>query len=164
MKVSILEKKTDLEQKAEIKKILKKELPLKKDGWNFNWRELSKVEGSFIYKITLLESPNKIEGILMLTMFNEEMLFMNNIELAPHNIGKNKKYDSVAGCLLAYGCRESFEKGKGNYHGFLSFDSKTELIELYQNKYGASLAIGHKMFFAPESGKKLMKQYLGIKK
>lgn len=164
MKINILEKKTNLEKKAEIKKIEKKELPLKKDGWNFNWKELYKVEGSIIYKITLDEIPNQIEGILMLTMFNEEILFMNNIELAPHNIGKNKKYDNVAGCLLAYGCRESFEKGKGNYNGFLSFDCKTELIELYQNKYGAAIAMGHKMFFDPESGKQLMKKYLGIKK
>jgi len=54
--------------------------------------------------------------------------------------------------------------GKGNYLGFLSFDSKTELIELYQNKYGATFAMGNKMFFDPEAGKKLMKKYLGITK
>lgn len=162
--MKILEQKTQLEKDAEIKKILKKELPLKKDGWNFNWRELFKIEGAELFKISLMESPNLIEGVLMLTMFNEEMLMMNNIELAPHNIGKNKKYDNIAGCLLAFACRESFEKGKGHYHGFLSFDSKTELIDLYYNKYGAQLAMGNKMYFDPEAGKKLMKKYLRISK
>ena len=164
MKVKILEKSTEIEKIAEIQLLEKKEIPLKKDGWNFNWRQLFKVEGSRIYKIALEETPNKIEGVLMLTLFNDEMLFMNNIEVAPHNLGKGKKYNNVAGCLLAFACKESFERGKGNYQGFLSFDSKTELIELYHYKYGASVAMGNKMFFDSEIGKKLMKKYLGITK
>ena len=109
MKVKILEKSTEIEKIAEIQLLEKKEIPLKKDGWNFNWRQLFKVEGSRIYKIALEETPNKIEGVLMLTLFNDEMLFMNNIEVAPHNLGKGKKYNNVAGCLLAFACKESFE-------------------------------------------------------
>lgn len=164
MKVKILEQKTGLEKVAEIKRALKKELPLKKDNWNFDWKKLYAVEGSEIYKVSLLETPSQVEGLLMLTLFNGEMVFMNNVELAPRNLGKRKRYDQIAGCLLSYACRESFEKGKGGYHGFLSFDSKTELIELYQKKYGASIAMGNKMFFDAVTGKKLMKKYLGIKK
>lgn len=164
MKTKILEKSTELEKIAKIQLLKKKEIPLKKEGWNFNWRQLAKVEGSRLYKITLEETPSKIEGVLMLTLFNDEMLFMNNIEVAPHNLGKGKEYDNVAGCLLAFACKESFERGKGNYQGFLSFDSKTELIELYAHKYGASVAMGNKMLFDPQTGRKLMKKYLGITK
>ena len=164
MKVTLIEKETGAQRTAFIQKIVRKELPLKKDGWNFNWETLFKIEGSEIYKISLEESPNEIQGIIMLTMYNEEMLFMNNVEIAPHNIGKSKKYVNTAGILLAFACKKSFEKGKGNYKGYLSFDSKTELIELYHNKYGATLAMGHKMFFDPEAGKKLMKEYLNILK
>jgi len=164
MKVKILEKSTSIEKLAEINLITKKELPLKKDGWNFNWRQLSKIEGSSIYKIALDETSNKIEGVVMLTLYNDEMLFMNNIEVAPHNLGKGKKYDNVAGCLIAFACKESFKRGKGNYQGFLTFDSKTELIELYHHKYGATLAMGNKMFFDSEVGKKLMEKYLRITK
>lgn len=164
MKVKLTERATGIEKPAIIQRILKKEFPLKKDGWNFNWRSLAKVEGSEIFKIALEDSPKEIQGILMLTIFNDEMLFMNNVEIAPHNIGKNKKYENTAGILLAFACKESFEKGKGNYQGFLSFDSKTELIELYRKKYGATSAMGHKMFFDPEAGKVLMKKYLGITK
>jgi len=164
MKVKLIERTTGIEKSAVIQRILKKEIPLKKDGWNFNWRSLTKVEGSEIFKIALTESPKEVQGILMLTIFNDEMLFMNNIEIAPHNIGRNKKFENTAGILLAFTCKESFEKGKGSYEGFLSFDSKTELIELYHKKYGATSAMGHKMFFDPEAGKVLMKKYLGISK
>ena len=44
--------------------------------------------------------------------------------------------------------------------GFLSFESKTKLMKLYQEKYGAIAAMGQKMFFDPEGGKKLMRMYL----
>lgn len=164
MKVTIIERKTKETAEGRISRVKKKELPLKKAGWNFNWRELYKVEGAEFYKLTLNESQNRVEGILMLSIQYEEMVIMNNIELAPYNIGVKKKYRNVAGCLLAFACKYSFEKGKGSYEGFLSFDSKTELIELYQNKYGAQWAMGHKMYFDPIAGKALMKKYLKIDK
>lgn len=162
MDVEILEIESGKKKAGRIVLIKQKELPLKKDRWNFNWRQLHKVEGAQVFKLSLAETPNKIEGILMLTLFNDEMLFMNNIETAPHNIGKDKKLDFIAGCLIAFACKQSFEIGKGNYQGSLSFESKTELIELYQNKYGATWAMGHKMFFDSDAGKNLMEQYLKI--
>lgn len=98
----------------------------------------------------------------MLTLIEDELLYMNNIEVSPHNFGANGKHENVAGCLLAFACKKSFEMGKNHYLGYLSFDSKTELIGLYEKKYGATLAAGQKMFFTPEAGRKLMKQYLMI--
>lgn len=114
------------------------------------------------FKITLEESPDQIEGMVMLSLMYDEMLYLNNIEVAPHNYGKGGQYDNVAGCLLAFACRMGMSHGKGNYKGFLAFDSKTELIELYQNKYGATWAMGQKMYFTPEAGDKLMEKYLNI--
>ena len=162
MKIILKNTKTDKEKEATISKILKKDLPLKKDGWQFNWRQLYKIEGAEIYKLSTEEKPKMIEGMLMLTIFNEEMVFMNNIEIAPHNYGSKGVYKEVAGCLIAFSCVESFERGKEGYNGFLSFDSKTKLIELYQNKYGAKIAMGNKMYFDPVAGKALMKKYLNI--
>ncbi|MEZ5039936.1 MAG: hypothetical protein R2828_08590 [Saprospiraceae bacterium] len=147
---------------ALISKASSNEMPLRKDGWQFTWRQLSKTEGVDFYKLTKLGTPKEIEGILMLTLLNEEMFYMNNIEVAPHNYGSKGKYANVAGNLLAFACYKSFEQGKNYYLGYLSFDSKTSLINLYQEKYGATLAMGQKMFFDPEAGKKLMKKYLKI--
>ena len=134
-----------------------KALPLKKDGWNFNWRQLSK--NGTIYVLRTIDSPENIEGALCLR--NEyEMLIMDALELAPHNIGRaNKRYDYVAGCLIAFACRESF-KIQGEYQGFLTFVSKTNLIKWYSEKYGAELALGQRMFIDWENGEKLIDKYL----
>lgn len=138
------------------------DMPAKKDGWQFTWKKLGETEGADFYKLTRVASPDIIEGMLMLTLLNEEMLYMNNIEVVPHNCGSKGKYSNMAGGLLAFACYKSFEQGKNYYLGYLSFDSKTELIELYQEKYGATFAMGQKMFFIPEAGKELMKKYLSI--
>lgn len=99
----------------------------------------------------------------MLTLVNGEMLYMNNIEVAPHNYGRYGKYENVAGCLFAFACNKSLEIGKENYNGFVSFDAKTEFIQFYQEKYGATVARGQKMFFDPAAGKALIDKYLNIK-
>lgn len=162
MKVYLQEVKSGDLVEALISKALKADLPLRKDGWQFTWRKLGKVEGPQFYKLTRVEAPDEVEGMLMLTLINEEMLYMNNIEVAPRNFGSEGKYDHVAGSLIAFACYKSFELGKNYYLGFLSFESKTRLIELYEEKYGATFAMGQKMFFDPEAGKKLMKKYLLI--
>lgn len=162
MKVYLEEVTSKESIEAVISKAEVKELPLRRDGWQFTWRSLGKTEGSDFYKMTKVDTPSDIEGMLMLTVINEEMLYMNNIEVAPHNYGSKGKYDHVAGCLIAFGCYKSLELGKNSYRGYLSFDSKTELINLYEEKYGATHAMGHKMFFDPEAGKRLIEKYLPI--
>jgi len=144
---------------SEIVPMDKKTIPLKKDGWNFNWRQLSKEENGRAYVLRTLNSPDQTEGALFLR--NEhDMLIMEALELSHYNIGqKNKRYDYVAGCLIAFGCRESF-KIKSDCTGFLTFVSKTNLINWYAEKYGAKLALGQQMFIDWENGEKLIEKYL----
>ena len=145
--------------KSEIVPIQKNNIPLKKDGWNFNWKQLLNVENANVYVLRILNSPNQVEGALLLK-HEYGMLIMDALELAPHNIGqKNKRYDYIAGCLIAFACRESF-KISGNYKGFLTFVSKTNLIDWYSKKYGAELALGQRMFIDWENGEKLIEEYL----
>lgn len=164
MKVQLHEVKSNIVKFAEIKKAGLMDMPLKKDGWQFSWKSLFNTVGADFYKLVLEDSQDTNQGIAMFSLMNEEMVFMNNIEVAPHNYGKNGQYDKVAGCLIAYGCLLSFENGKGNYLGYLTFESKTELIPYYQKAYGATLAMGHKMFIDPVMGLKLMEKYLNFKK
>lgn len=159
MKVFIQESSSGRLTEAAIDQALAKDMPLKKDGWNFTWKRLY-TEDAYFYKLTTKEAPGIVEGMLMLSLIDGEMVYMNNIEVAPHNYGKGGKFINVAGCLLAFACYKSFELGRGHYVGFLSFESKTKLIKLYQEKYGAIIAMGQKMFFDPEGGKKLMRMYL----
>jgi len=147
--------------KAEIVFTKTNDIPLKKDGWNFNWRQLTKNDNSQSYVLKLINSKKSVEGALLLKI-EEEMLIMDVLEVAPHNIGNKKRYDYVAGSLIAYACRESF-KIEGNYKGFLTFVSKTNLIDWYSEKYGAELALGQRMFIDWENGKRLIEKYLNRK-
>lgn len=160
MEIYLLETNTHTKIEANIEIAKSQDMPVKKDGWLFTWRTLYKTEGAEFYKLALKNNSSEIQGVLMLSVMYEEMLYMNNIEVAPHNIGSKGKYDYVAGALIAYGCLKSFELGKNNYKGFLTFESKTELIPLYQNKYGAILAMGQRMFIEPEIGLELIEKYL----
>jgi len=159
--VYVLDKLNDKLVKAEIVSAKKTDMPLKKDGWNFNWRQLSKDTNTKLYVLKLKYQKETVEGALLLKIA-ENMLIMDVLEVAPHNIGHNKRYDYVAGSLIAYACRESF-KLEGNYKGFLTFVSKTNLIDWYTKKYGAELALGQRMFIDWENGKKLIEKYLNRK-
>lgn len=163
MRVNLREAESGELIEALITRASKKDLPAKRGGWQFTWKKLGKTEGADFFKLVTVADPETIEGMLMLTLIDEEMLYLNNIEVAPHNYGSEGKYDHVTGGLLAFGCYKSFEQGKNYYLGYLSFDSKTQLIDLYQNKYGATFAMGQKMFFDPAAGKELIKKFLTIK-
>jgi len=84
---------------------------------------------------------------------------MDLIEIAPHNIGKGKRYERVAECLIAFARRESFEM-EGDYKEYLTLVSKTNLNKWYSIKYGAKQAIGQKIYIDPEKGLELIEQYL----
>lgn len=143
---------------AEIIQVLEK-LPLKLEGWKFDWNTLIKEKNTKTYILRLKNNPLNIEGIVQLKI-ELDMLIMDLIEIAPHNYSSlNKKFDDVAGCLIAFSCRESF-KNKGDYKGFLTFTSKTNLIEWYKKKYGAVQALGQKMYIDSNIGLKLIEKYL----
>ncbi len=104
---------------------------LKKDGWKFDW---DKSFGAISQKIAYIEN----ESIQGLVEFEEVPSSLYNIiyriELAPENIGKQKKIDNVAGTLFAYVAQDSLDAG---FEGFVVFDSKTILVDHYVEKYGA---------------------------
>ncbi len=157
--VYILDVINDKLVKAEIVVPEPNEIPLKKDGWNFNWRELSKEKNSRMLILRTIGLNPSVEGAVQLKTENE-MLIMNALEIAPHNIGrKNKKYDYVAGCLIAFACKESFKLNSA-YKGFLTFMAKTSLIKWYSKKYGASAGLGQRMYIDNENGLKLINEYL----
>lgn len=134
-------------------------MPLKKDGWKFDWNKLIKEKNTKTYLLRLKNNPKSVEGLLQLRI-ESDMLIMDVIEIAPHNFSSsNKKFDYVAGCLLAFACRESF-KIEGNYKGFLTFTSKTNLIEWYKKKYGATQVLGQRMYIEDTIGLKLIEKYL----
>lgn len=133
-------------------------MPASGAGWKFDWGKLY-VEAYYFYKLIY---ENEIQALLKLRIENGEMVVMDNVEVAPHNYGKGGKYELVAENIIAYACRFSLIYGKGDYSGFLIFDSKTALISYYQMKYNAKLIFGTRMYIKPENGKKLVRKYLEL--
>ncbi|WP_235299815.1 hypothetical protein [Portibacter marinus] len=135
----------------------KENIPTKKDGWNFNWRQEFRQRPSTIF-VLIEKNSNKLHGVIQLVN-DEGMLIMELIEVAPINIGSTKENDRVAGCLIAFGCKESL-KLENAYKGYLTFVSKTSLIDLYKTRYYATQTIGQRMYIDPISGEKLINKYL----
>jgi hypothetical protein len=114
------------------------ELKLLKKKWKFDW-EKEFLTGNKVYKLVIRFSPEVIQGLVSMSDKGDH-IYMNLIESAPHNFGKNKLYDGVAGNLVAFACKVSFDKG---YGGIVAFEAKTKLIEHY-NAYFESRTVCRK--------------------
>jgi len=127
----------------------------KKNGWLFNWKKELDDNSKEIYKLTIVNNPNIIQGLLSITI-EADHVFMNLVESAPFNIGKNKLYEGVAGNLVAYACRVSFQKG---FDGFVAFDAKTKLIHHYQKTLRAYHFSGQRMIIPTDAAQVLIEKY-----
>jgi hypothetical protein len=81
---------------------------------------------------------------------------MHLIESAPFNKGKDKVYAGVPGNLVAFACKLSFQRG---FDGYLSFLSKTNLINHYEKILGAIHVGGHLMIINTTAALKLINKY-----
>lgn len=130
------------------------------DGWEFNWRKHYSLPNSKAFKITTTLNPTVTEGLMIFQLLDEEP-FMAYLEAAPSNRFEQKKFDYVAGCLIAKACYLSIIEGKDYHKGFLSFHAiNEELISLYHNKYGAVRVGDTLMYIDPKKGEDLIQTYL----
>lgn len=127
----------------------------RKNGWSFNWRTELIDNKKEVYKLTIIKNPNVIQGLLSLTIENDHV-FMNLVESAPFNIGRNKLYEGVAGNLVAYACKVSFQRG---FEGFVAFDAKTKLIRHYEKTLGAYHFREQRMIIPTQSAQLLIDKY-----
>lgn len=130
----------------------------KKNGWLFSWSSELKQPDRQVYKLTVRGNIDVIQGLASISDYNDHF-YLHLVESAPFNLGKNKLYEGVPGSLFAFTCKMSFDKG---YQGFVSFTSKTKLIEHYTKSLGAIHVGGHKMVIFPEEAEKLIKRYYPI--
>ena len=135
--------------KAELKSIIKK------NGWRFNWASEFKLPERDIYKLTIANNPNIIQGIVSLEV-KADHVYMHLIESAPFNIGRNKTYYGVPGNLIAFACKFSFQRGG---EGYISFVAKTKLIDHYIESLGAVHFGGHLMVITTNAALKLINKY-----
>ena len=105
--------------------------------------------------MTIVDNFEIVQGLISLTVRTDHV-YMFLLESAPFNIGKSKLYEGVAGNLVAYACKLSFQRGG---EGFVSFESKTKLIEHYATTLGAYHFGGPLMVIDTIAAKKLVDKY-----
>jgi len=127
----------------------------KKNGWLFNWREEYKNPVRDVYKLTISGNAKIIQGLISLEVKSDHV-YMHLVENAPFNKGQTKVYAGVAGNLVAYACKLSFQRG---HDGNVSFLSKSQLVEHYKKTLGAFHFGGRIMIIETKSALKLINKY-----
>lgn len=135
--------------------IEKSDLPNLKTGWNFDWIFEIKSK-SKVYKLIVENNKSVIQGLISLT-YKEGFVFVELVESADFNIGRNKVYYGVAGNLFAFACKQSWDNG--NY-GYVAFNAKTNLIEHYEKSIGAKrIGNSNQMIIEPQEASNLITKY-----
>jgi hypothetical protein len=80
---------------------------VKKNGWNFNWKQEFENSTREVYKLTITDNPTIIQGLLSFSV-KQDHIYMDLIESAPFNLGQGKVYEGVPGNLVAFACKISF--------------------------------------------------------
>lgn len=127
----------------------------KKNGWLFNWRSEFRAVERKVFKLTTADNPHVVQGLVCLEV-KPDHVFMELVESAPHNLGRNKVYDGVLGNLVAYLCKVSFEEG---FDGHVAFLAKTKLIQHYTDKLHAVHVGGHLMIIYPPAARYPVDRY-----
>ena len=127
----------------------------KTKGWLFNWREEFKDPVRDIYKLTIVNNPTIIQGLVSLEV-KADHVYMHLVENAQFNKGQTKMYSGVAGNLVAFACKLSFQRG---HEGNVSFLSKSQLVHHYEKTLGAFHFGGRVMIIETQSALKLINKY-----
>lgn len=82
--------------RTEVLRLTKNDLKqiTKKNGWNFNWKPELENNIKEVYKLTIVGNTNIVQGLVSLTK-NSDHIYMDLLENAPFNLGRNKLYEGV---------------------------------------------------------------------
>jgi hypothetical protein len=71
----------------------------KKNGWLFNWANEFKLTDRHVFKLTIRNNPEIIQGLLSISDYNDHY-YLHLIESSPFNLGKTKLYEGVQAIYL----------------------------------------------------------------
>jgi hypothetical protein len=110
---------------GDFKKITKKE-------FSFDWKVAKK--NAEVYKLCLTEDECIIGLVALVDTPTDQRIEVKLLASSLKNVGAEKVYEGIAGCLIAFACREALVR-----YGDLACVSllpKTELKQHYMKKYG----------------------------
>lgn len=123
--------------------------------WQFDWKSEFITPEREVYKLAIQNNSQIIQGLVSLQIKTDH-IYMHLLENAPFNKGKNKVYSGVAGNLVAFACKRSFQLG---YDGYVSFLSKSSLVEHYEKTLKAVHIGGRVMIINTEAALRLINRY-----
>src|SRR5690554_141214 len=130
-------------------------LATKNNGWQFNWKKEFAQKEREVYKLTIVNNPSVMQGLVSLEVKSDHV-YLHLIENALFNKGKQKMYAGVAGNLVGFACKLSFQRG---HEGNIAFLSKTQLIDHYVKTLGAIHFGGRIMIIETKAAIKLINKY-----
>lgn len=142
-------------RKIIVREVTDEELSLlTRKRYSFNWKKLKGT--AVIYKLQVI-GDDDILGVLALIDFDDELrIEIKLLAVSKENIGNTKRYDGIAGCLIAFACRESISK-----YGALACVSlvpKTSLIKHYIQQYNMKYA-GWQLFLDGIELQQILRKY-----
>lgn len=126
-----------------------------KKRYSFDWKKERGVAD--LFKLSL-KGESDILGLLALLDFPSEFrIQIKLLSVSRENLGKTKKYEGVAGCLIAFTRRMAVKKYFEQ--ACISLLPKTELRNHYKSKYGM-LDGGPQLFLEGAGLQATIKKYL----
>lgn len=160
----IVDSRTEEKVEVDIQPVNSRDLKLIRSDPNFIF-EWGKYKNKELYKLVVLSDDN-IQGLICIVDHTDDFTYAIEIELlevSNENVGKKKRFDRVAGLLIAFACRESLRRG---HEGYMFLTPKTALIKHYIEKYHFLFTgpIGNNpvglMVAEERIARKLIKEYL----
>lgn len=139
---------------ATISRLSRKEVMLisKSKRFHFNW---NKEADSEVYGLRI-DATGEFMGAVSIERNPVEFAVkMRLIANAKEHTGAGKRLERIAGSLLAFVCRISFES---EFEGYVYLIPKTHLIKVYREKYGF-INTGTSMFLNSANSKILIGKY-----
>lgn len=128
---------------------------LTKKRFSFIWKTFR--NSTTVFKLQIA-GEDDILGVMGLIDWPEEKrIEIKLLASSKENIGKQKMYDGIAGCLIAFACRLAVHKYGPD--ACVSLVPKTELIKHYMQKYHMADA-GRQLYVDGNDLIKMLKKYL----
>jgi len=98
--------------------------------FDFNWNKEKQHE---VYKLTAKGIDEPL-GLMSLADRPDDMaLEIRLLASSVENVGDKKRYQRIAGCMIAFACRKAFV---AQYGGYVCLKPKTDLKNHYKEIYG----------------------------
>lgn len=128
---------------------------VKKSDWYYDWQTEMGINNREVYKLTVAGDKENIQGMLSISVENDHV-FVNFVESAKFNQGKDKSHLGVGGNMFAFACKRAKEE---KLDGVVAFKAKTKLIEHYKNSLGARHITRERMYIDAINAELLINKY-----